>query len=455
MTREGFSTVVGNAFAGMGFPAEAALQTFPQEMFLKGSDLTPVEDNIDKIVDGLTKWEPKMKGKVVVTPPKIVVTGEDYEDAIGNMNNLFLRNLWGDGLPILPPTRERVNWLLTGTDLPPDTLVGGGKILPRGGITSVEMLAVNLAMAGGRPEYLPVLIAAVEAITDPLLAHEAMNTTSASCAPVVIVNGPVVKQIRLNWGYGCLAPSSEFPAGASIGRAIRFLLMNLGGAIPGKGTMSLFGGPGRYTGLVFAEDEDGLPPDWEPLNVERGFRRGSNTLTAHVVDLYGEFWEGAAVTEEETVSNLKSFAKAMAGTPHFPYWHQFRYPAGAPGYLLIGRSTAQGLSKLGWTKEKVKAFLWEHSKIPESEDLRLILEKHVLIRDLAKEDVRYPMPIARIPENIKIVVAGGAQSGHSYWLRVGQYGVSTGAEIKLPANWDQLIKNAEDDLGSAPTAGRG
>lgn len=448
----------------MGLPPEAAQYMFPSEIFLPGSNLTPIEENIDKIVDGLTKWQPKIRNRGVVKPPKITVEGKDYEEVVANMNHLFLRNLWSDGLPMMPPTEKRVNWLLTGTDLSPDTLVGAGKILPRGGIATVEMLAVCLAMAGGRPEYLPVLIAAVEAITDPLVEHQAWSSTTGACNPVVIVNGPVAKEIRLNSGYGCLGPSSEFPAGASIGRAIRLLLMNLGGAIPGKGTMSLYGGPARYNGLVFAEDEDGLPPDWEPLNVEQGFSRGTNSVYVHAADLTGQIWEGKAITEEGALRTLKGCARVMVGTAHPPYWIQFRHFAGAPGYLLIGSSIAQALSKLGWSKKKVKAFLWENTripeteqislfespKIPESKPLRELVEWMIKFEGAAREYVQWPLPIARTPDNIKIVVAGGQQGGHCYWIRADQRGVSSKAQIKLPANWGQLIEKASNDLGPLP-----
>ena len=200
-------------------------------------------------------------------PENITVEGKNYEEAVANMNHLFLRNLWGDGLPILPPTEERVNWILTGTDLRADEVIG--KILPRGGIASVRSIAVSLAMAGGRPEYMPVLIAAVEAMIEPEFRHDWMNSTTCSVYPVVIVNGPIGKQICLNSGYGLLGPDPVHPPGASIGRAIRFMLMNLGGGIPGSGSMAIYGGPAKYAGMVFAEDEDGSP--WEPLSVERGF----------------------------------------------------------------------------------------------------------------------------------------------------------------------------------------
>lgn len=412
-------------------------------MFLPSSDLTPIQQNIDKIIDGLTKWHPAVKTKGIVTPPKISVKGKDYEEAIVNMNNLFLKNLWGDGLPILPPTTERVSWILTGTDLSPDTLVGAGRILPKGGIATVEMLAVHLAMAGGRPEYMPVLIAAVEGITSPSMRHESWNTTTGCTTPLLIVNGPIAKQIRINQGYGALGPSSEFPAGASIGRAIRFVLMNLGGAIPGKGTMSIYGGPGRYTSLVLAEDEDGLPSDWEPLNAEQGFSKGSNTVTTDIIGHYHEILEGGtAATEEDIASNYKSIARSVGHTLNRP-------GAGIPGYLLIGRSAAQQLSKLSWSKEKIKNFIWENAGVEEPISR---LAKRMISSDLeGKEDVQWPIPITNNPEDIQIVVCGGAQAGHSYWLQALVFRKEPAkVEIKLPSNWNQLIKKAEEDLGPIP-----
>ena len=116
-------------------------------MFLAGSDLTPVRENFDKIVYGLTKWTPNVKQKGVVYPAdKITAVGRNYEEAVTNMNLLFLKNLWGDGLPLSPATEERVNWILTGTDLPRDKPIG--KITPKGGIATPTTLAISLAMAG-------------------------------------------------------------------------------------------------------------------------------------------------------------------------------------------------------------------------------------------------------------------------------------------------------------------
>jgi hypothetical protein len=441
ITRKGFSPVVNNTFAGLGFSREApTLIEFPVEMFLPDSDLSPLQDHIDKIIYGLTKWQPVMKERKREVPERITVEGKDYEEAMARMNDLFLSNLWSDGLPLFPPTEDRVKWILSGTALSPDRVIG--KILPRGRIATVETLAVNLAMTGGKPEYLPVLIAAIEAIIDPVVVHHVFNTTTCSVYPAMIVNGPVAKQIHLNSGYGCLGPSPIYPAGGVIGRAIRFILLNVGGGIPGRGSMAIYGGPARYTNIVFAEDEDGIPHDWEPLNVSYfGYPRGTNTVTVYPVAGTSNIVESSVSTAETALSTLYNFAKMM-GVPNWNYWSRRERFEAPPGILLMARGTAQGLSRYGWTREKVQAFLWENSKVPWSA-VKNTSPPH-LLEDRCKAAgalcMNEPWPITSKPENIMIVVAGGEQSGHGYWMQIGTSFKPSCKEIKVPANMDGLIK---------------
>jgi hypothetical protein len=450
VTRGGFAYVVDNAFASLGFSSEAAKHVYPTRMFLPGGDLAPIEQNVEAIVQGLTAWQPKASKKALIVPEPVSVQGADYQDALDKLNALFLRNLWSDGLPIVPPTEERVARLLRGTDLARAHLLG--KMLPRGALTTVEGVATAAAMAGCRPEYMPVLLAAVEAILDPQIYHQHMNSTTGNAHPAVVVNGPVARQIRLNSGYGCLAPSSVYPAGASIGRAIRLLLMNVGGGIPGTGSMAIHGGPGRYTGLVFAEDEAGLPGSWNSLSVERGFAMNANTVTVLATSGGTEVWEGAALNEREAMFTLFDFAGSMQ-VPYGGYFANTFNTKGCPGIVLMARNTAQGLGNLGWTKEKVKEWLWEHSKLPDTEWLRQMLAAWSRRTLPVKDYVQYPMPVCVAPENIMIVVAGGEQSGHSYWLQVhgGTHGPAS-REIRLPKNWNALLEAAEEELGPAPAS---
>lgn len=447
IVRATFSQAVISGFEGYGFPPEAPIiHEWPMDMFLAGSDLTPLKEGIDQIIYGLTKWQPKITKKGVLSlGEKPTVTGKDYEEALDNMNHLFLRNNWGDGLPIIPATEGRVDWILTGTDLARDALVGGGQILPKGGKTTVEALAIALAMAGGRPEYLPVLIAAVEAITftpSGERGHIVWTSTTRSCFANVIVNGPLGKQLRFNSRYGVIGPDPLLPAGGSIGRAIAFLVRILGGNQPGVGSMAIYGFM-RYTNAVFAEDEAGLLlSGWISLAVERGFKKEQNIVTVipamsvENTQLHQAF---GPTTEDEEIQ----FLYRMAGDIGVP-GQLGGYIADGPGFqsglVLMGYNMAKVLSEEGWTKEKVKEFLRENAT-PSWDQL---------VRTGRVDPKAKPEPIKIAP--VTLVIAGGDQSNQACYMRPHAPHSPTSAEIKLPAQakWDALLKAAEADLGPIP-----
>lgn len=447
VTREDFVGVVRNAFAGLGFDQDAPMVTFPIAPFLVGSDLEPVRQNLPAFVDGLTAWEARAKRTGVTQPPLLSVEAHDYEAALDAMNRQFLANTWGDGLPLHAPTAERVAWILRGTDLERQQVIG--KIMPRGGIATVETLAVCLAMAGGRPEYLPVLIAAVEAIIDPGMEHDKFQATSGSTFPVVIVNGPMARQIRLNAGFGLLGPDPRYPAGASIGRALRLLLQNVGGALPGTGTMAMFGGM-RYTNAVFAEDEDGLPEGWQPVCADQlGLSRGRNAVTVYVATGASNILRrgvGKETPEEEGLQSLYRVAGYLR-SPSAHYTHSWAH--GTPGALLMSRVVARQLAGLGWTKATIKRFLWEHSSLSHAEVRNTGLRQWILAapeRDTVDSADRDPWPITRTPEQIILCVAGGHHPTHNYWMQAMAPRV-VGRDIVLPAAWETLIAEADAALG--------
>lgn len=443
VTRQGFSQLVANAFGGMGFAPEApTIYEFPIEMFLKGSDLTPLKENFDKIVYGLTKWQPKTTKKGVYYPgEKIAVQGKDLLDAVDKMNLLFLKNSWGDGLPITPATQERVDWILKGTDLPRDTVVGTGKILPRGGIATVEALAISLAMAGGRPEYLPVLIAAVDAITVPEAMHSDWNATTVSNWPAVIVSGPIAQQLRISSTYGLLGPDPTRPAGGAIGRALRLVLQNLGGALPGRGTMANFGQM-RYTNSVFAEDIAGTPKTWKTLAEELGFKREQNIVTVLPVSSstnVNQTRTDAKEGEEAELKYLARVASAMSSTGA-QLLGENPDPKSRSGIVLFCSARAGMLASFGYTKDKVEAFLLEESKIPWEKLVKAGQTNEVGGKQGTALSIGKPI----------ILVAGGAASGHTHWMQSGKKNFPETKEIKLPKAWDALLKQAEADLGPLP-----
>lgn len=431
-----------NAVAGLGLAPEAAMVTFPMELFLPGSDITPIERRRGEFYDGLTRWKSQVGGAADGARQMIAVEGASVEDALARANDLMLARLWGDGLPLWPPTRARVDWILRGAARPRAEVLGA--FPPRGGVTTVETCAIALAMAGGRPEYLPVLLAAVEAFLDPAAGSEQLQAASGSAFPVVIVNGPIARQIRLNSGFGCLGPDPQRPAGASIGRALRLLQQNVGGARPGAGTMANYGGM-RYTNAVFAEDEDGLPPGWPSHGRERhGLAPGTSGISlvfANGVTNIRRRGAKKETPEEDALQGMHRMADFMR-VPNLA--GLAGYVAGTPGILLIPAVVAQTMVALGWTKRSMREFLWEHSRIP-ADALRraggpawIEIDPEPLTRASLALD---PWPITLKPDNFVLVVAGGDHPTNSYWLQ-GYSPAVIGRPITVPERLETLLAEA-------------
>ena len=440
LTRNEFVGVVKNAVSGIGLAPETAMVTFPVETFLPDADLSALEARKNEFYEGLTRWT-SSKGRAGAGR-MLSVEGENYEEALSRANDLFIANRWGDGLPLWPATAPRVEWILRGAVLRRAHVIG--KFPPRGGIVTVETCAVALAMAGGRPEYLPVLIAAVDAFLDAAATGDLLQATSGSPFPVVIVNGPIAQQIRLSSGFGFLGPDSQQPAGASIGRALRLMQQNLGGAQPGTGTMAVFGQM-RFTNAVFAEDEDGLPEGWPPYVVERhGYPRGTNCVSlAFANGAANIFRRGAKkeTKEEDVVQGLHR----IAGYLRVPDMHYlYGYEEGTPGIVVIPKIVAADLAALGWTKDSIREFLYEHSKVPMAEMRKAggIAWMEIALTEAARESRKLdPWPITSQASNIGLVVAGGGHSSHALWLQAYSPGV-IGREIRLPAAFDELLTAA-------------
>lgn len=452
MTREDFVGVVRNAVAGLGFDADAPMVTFPISPFLVGSDLTPIEEGCARFVEGLTDWQPRAEQTGLRQPPKLKVEANGFEAAFDQVNQRFLVNRWGDGLPVVPPTDERVARILRGTDRSSDEVVG--KVMPRGGIATIETVAVALAMAGGRPEYLPVLLGAVGGLLHPGIEHDKIQATSGSTFPVVVVNGPIGEAIRLNAGFGLVGPDPQHPAGASIGRALRLIMQNVGGALPGVGSMAMFGGM-RYTNAVFAEDEAGLPAGWAPLASTRfAMAPGVNAATVYIATGASNIMRrgvGKEAPEEEGTQSLQRVA-AYLGSPNPHYTHG--WSRGTPGLLVISRVVAGQLAGLGWDQARIREFLWTQSRIPaetvQRTGLRQWIEQAPDPDTVASVSLD-PWPITRSSEQLMVCVAGGHHPTHNFWMQAYAPEVAC-VPLELPAGWDRLIAEADDELGPAGQA---
>jgi len=434
-----------NAVSGLGLAPDAAMVTFPIDAFLPGSDISALGQRKQEFYEGLTRWQSgftQAAGASVLS-----VEGTSHEDALYKANYLLLANLWSDGLPIYPPTRERVDWMLRGAALPRTHVLG--KFPPRGGVTTVETCAIALVMAGGRPEYLPVLVAAVEACLDPVMNFDQQQATSGAPFPVVIVNGPIAREIRLNSGFGCLGPDPQQPAGGSIGRALRLLQQNVGGAVPGVGTMAIWGAM-RYTNVVFAEAEDSLPEGWAPYATARhGYPRGTNAVSVMFASGVTNVRRRGAKKEtpqEDIEQGLWRMADYMR-TPNIAAL--MGWENGTPGVMLIPPVVAGMMAKLGWTQAKLRDFLWQNSQIPLAQLKRagalswFEIDANPVTRESAKMD---PWPVTMKPENVTLIVAGGSHPTHAQWLQSSGHAV-VGRPIRVPESFDRLLAEADRDLG--------
>ncbi len=213
---------------------------------------------------------------------------------------------WSDGLPVVPPTDDRILRMLGGTDRKPDEIVG--LIPPNLAPCSVEKVAINAVMAGCKPEYMPVVLGVLEAALDPLFVLHGLLCTTHFSGPLVIINGPVAKAIGMNSGVNALGQGNR--ANATIGRALQLIVRNVGGGLPGGMDRATLGNPGKYT-FCFAEDES--DPDWEPLSVRRGIAAGRSAVTL----FHGEGVNGFIDQKSRSPEELaRSLAMGLFGVNH-------------------------------------------------------------------------------------------------------------------------------------------
>jgi len=263
----------------------------------------------------------------------------------------FFERGWTDGLPVVPPTPARVLRMLEGTTRDPGEVVA--VVGPDFADCTVEKAAVNAVLSGCRPEYLPVVLAAVEAAcTDEFNMHGLLCTTWFT-GPVVIVNGPIATEIGMNSGVNALGQGNR--ANATIGRALQLIVRNIGGGRPGEIDRATLGGPGKYT-FCFAEDEAGSP--WEPLSVERGLSEGTSAVTLFA----GSGPHGFADQKSRDPESLAiSMAWALDGVFH-P-----KLALTSDAVLVVSPEHARVFREAGWSKARLRARLIELGTKPMSE----------------------------------------------------------------------------------------
>jgi hypothetical protein len=261
---------------------------------------------------------------------------------------------WTDGLPVVPPTERRVLAMLQGTSRKPDEVVA---VVPPDLIPcTVEKVAINAVMAGCRPEYLPVVLAAVEAACTEQFNMHGLLATTMPAGPVIIVNGPIRRAIGMNSGGNVFGQGNR--ANATIGRALQLVIRNVGGGRPGEVDRAAFGNPGKLS-FCFAEDEEGSP--WGPLSADLGAEAGASTVTLFP-------GEGPRIIVDQLSREPESLARSYAAN-----LRTLIHPKLVMAFdcvLAIGPEHARVFSEAGWSKEQLIARLHELLMIPTSELVR-------------------------------------------------------------------------------------
>ena len=241
----------------------------------------------------------------------------ELPDSLEAINDHFYEQGWTDGLPIIPPTPERVERMLAGMPWrDPDDVIG--VVPPAMGLATLRNIAVNAVMAGCRPAYLPVIVAALSAVLEKAYGLAHRQTTTHAGAPLLIVNGPIVRELGLNYGNGVFGPG--WRANATIGRGLRLALVNLGGAVPAEVDFCQHGHPGKYTYCI-AEHEAANP--WEPLHVERGFKADDSVVTVVNAEAPHSMTENV---QTDPIEIMRTFADSMS-----TYGGNNLYSQGHPG----------------------------------------------------------------------------------------------------------------------------
>ena len=308
---------------------------------------------------------------------------------------------WSDGLPVVLPTAERVERMLAYCDRPHAQPIA--MLAPRFGAATPLRLAANAVMAGCRPEYFPVVMAAIEAMAEEPFNLYGIQATTHPCAPLIIVNGPAAKEIGMNSGHSALGAGNR--ANATIGRAVRLALVNIGGAIPALGDMSTYGDPTKFT-YCAAENEDGNP--WQPLHVERGFSAAASTVTVVAAEPPHNVNDHESNT---AVGILTTMAGTVANTGQ-----NNTYYVSEP-VVLLSPEHAATIAGDGWSKQAVKEFLFEHARVP----MHKFSPENIERRFRMKLAHRYgnagpdtPVSMVEKAEDFIVVVIGGAGKHSAY-----------------------------------------
>ena len=368
-------------------------------------------DALDRMVEVLTTDAAGNGSATAVKAAPTVrlkIDAADSYDAFEKMNRQFLELAWSDGFPIIPATPEKVGRMLKGTTRSPDDVVT--VLEPGNGLATVEKIAINAVMAGCEPAHLPILIAACEAYTGLGDRVRAMSMSTSTHAPLMVINGPIAKEIGINSKRCSMGPGAQSRHNIVLGRALRLIMMNVGHCYPGHMDLDTIGSARKF-GMCVAENEEETP--WEPLHVEKGFDREASTVTLFatrdeidVNDL--DNWT------PEGVLNSMAFFSAIPGGEYLDQGH----PGWDPYYrllLMFGPEHANICGTAGWPKNAVREYVYNRCRTSARRLLNKVLctpdkirpQWEWLLKLSEWEQDQIMLPVMGSASSIEMVVVGG------------------------------------------------
>ncbi|MFG1949056.1 hypothetical protein [Nonomuraea sp. NPDC048826] len=333
-----------------------------------------VEDSFAEVVECLTKPRPvldqlpEFASMVLESAPELHYGGGDLLEAFDEMQRRFVANGWSDGMPLVPPTRAKVDAMIAASGLDGDHVVGD--FAPGFGIGTVEKIAANAVMAGCRPETMPVIMAMMECILDPSIGLRTWAMSTGPQAPVVLVSGPIADEIGMNRGMCALGPGSISEVNVAIGRALRLIMMNVGLSYPGITDMDTIGTPMKFSACV-AENEERTP--WEPWRVQQGYSLEESTVTVNVPYGMTEFFDFQNADPEKLIESWSTLTSHAVGTPSAGAWlikKDAPLEAGYPFHgtfsnlLLMAPDHAAAFAAAGWTPADIREAIHRRTKLP-------------------------------------------------------------------------------------------
>jgi len=364
----GFLHDVTSGAEDVGVPTLRTLEVKEYYWYIPPAQSAPLapkylDQYIERMTTPLTSAEANPAQLQMRIEPDITLTGKSYSDAVEQMMENLVKLQMGDGLALIPPTREAVDNMLTGTSLDPKTVIGT-PVNNKNGVATVEKIAINAVMAGASPKYLPVIIAAMEAFTDPNRDQNHSQASAGGFEIAVWVSGPIVKELGFNyldriWTYGCRPQ-------AALGRAVMLCRINLGIMWPALNDMAR-SRTVWHTNWTFAENTEAYNP-WKPYGTKFGFAATDSTVSISTVS-GGATSSYSGTTAMDKVKSQIAYINSARAQVFGNFTPTTANPSAHPKKMMtvIGPAAAKELNGLGYDQEKLAQYIYEQTKVPYEE----------------------------------------------------------------------------------------